>query len=128
MAQPRTPLLGAADRRALARNVPDWRVRGKRLVREWTLEDFDQAMALVDAVAGLAQRADHHPDLHLTGYRHVRIELSSYDAGGLTERDFGLAADISQLPEAAVAAGRGRDKGRKRPKARRAVALSRPAR
>jgi 4a-hydroxytetrahydrobiopterin dehydratase len=122
--KPRTPLLKPAERRRLARTVPEWRVRGKSLVREWTLADFDEAMALLDAVAQLARRADHHPDLHLTDYKHLRVELSSHDAGGLTERDFGLAGDIDMLPEAARTGGA----SRKRPKARRAVALSRPQR
>jgi 4a-hydroxytetrahydrobiopterin dehydratase len=110
---PRTPLLKPAERRERGRLVPDWRVEGKRLVREWTWKDFDEAMAFLDAVAGLARRADHHPDLHLTDYKHVRIESSSHDAGGLTDRDFSLAAEIDAL----AGAGSGRT-----------VALSRPRR
>lgn len=98
---PRTPLLTAGRRRELAKTVPAWRVRGHRLVREWRLADFDAAMALVDAVAARARAADHHPDLHLTDYKVVRIETTSHDAGGLTVRDFSLAAEIDTFPEAA---------------------------
>jgi 4a-hydroxytetrahydrobiopterin dehydratase len=118
--KPRTPLLGAAERRELAPSVPGWRAKGKALAREWAFHDFDEAMAFLDAVAGLARRADHHPDLHLTDYKHVRVELSSHDAGGLTERDYGLAAEIGRLPQAAPRQAR--------PEGRRAVALSRPRR
>src|SRR5688572_14981012 len=89
--EPRTPLLKPKERAGLAQRVPHWRIRGKRLVREWELKDFDAALALVAAAAELARRADHHPDLHLTDYRKVRIETWSHDAGGLTERDFSLA-------------------------------------
>jgi 4a-hydroxytetrahydrobiopterin dehydratase len=119
--KPRTPLLSASERRELSPTVPGWRVKGKALVREWTFHDFDEAIAFVDAVAGLARRADHHPDLHLTDYKHVRVELSSHDAGGLTERDYRLASGIGGLPQASP-------KAQARPKGRRAVALSRPRR
>src|SRR5688572_28438920 len=98
--EPRTPLLPPKERQARAKDVPRWSIRGKRPVREWKLKDFDAAIALVDAVAALARRADHHPDLHLTDYRKVRIETWSHDAGGLTVRDFSLAQEIDGFPEA----------------------------
>jgi 4a-hydroxytetrahydrobiopterin dehydratase len=97
---PRTPLLSPAERRDLGRRIPRWRVRGKRLVREEPMADFDAAMAFLAEVAGLASRADHHPDLHLTDYKKVRIELWSHDAGGLTVRDYSLAEEIDGLPGA----------------------------
>lgn len=100
---PRTPLLGPRERREMAARVPRWTVTGKRLWREWKLTDFDAAIALVDAVAALARRADHHPDLHLTDYRKVRVETWSHDARGLTARDFSLAEEIDTFPEARVA-------------------------
>ena len=99
--EPRTPLLAPKERALRAKEVPDWSIRGRRLVREWRLKDFDAALALVDAVAALARRADHHPDLHLTDYRKVRVETWSHDAGGLTVRDFSLAQEIDRFPEAA---------------------------
>ena len=98
--KPRTPLLTPQQRKQLPKRVPKWTVRGKRLLREWKLKDFDAALALVDAVAALAQRADHHPDLHLTDYRTVRVETWSHDAGGITVRDVSLAMEIDQFPEA----------------------------
>lgn len=98
--EPRTPLLAPKERAMRAKEVPKWSIRGQRLVREWTLKDFDAAIALVDAVAALARRADHHPDLHLTDYRKVRVETWSHDAGGLSVRDFSLAQEIDRFPEA----------------------------
>ena len=47
--------------------------------------------------AHLANIEDHHPDLHLTGYRNVALELSTHAVGGLTENDFILAAKIDLL-------------------------------
>jgi 4a-hydroxytetrahydrobiopterin dehydratase len=49
-------------------------------------------------VGRIARAEDHHPDLHLRGYRNVTIELSTHDLGGLSENDFVVAAKIDQLP------------------------------
>jgi 4a-hydroxytetrahydrobiopterin dehydratase len=98
--KPRTPLLSAAERRESSRRVPGWETTGKRLSRAAKMRDFDAAMAFLTEVAELARRADHHPDLHLTDYKQVRIDLSSHDAGGLTSRDFSLAEEIDGLPGA----------------------------
>ena len=51
-------------------------------------------------IGQIAEDEDHHPDLHLTGYRNVAIELSTHALGGLSENDFILAAKIDQLPVA----------------------------
>jgi 4a-hydroxytetrahydrobiopterin dehydratase len=55
------------------------------------------AVALVNAIAEQAERSDHHPDILLHGYRRVRITLTTHSAGGVTERDFALAAAIDAL-------------------------------
>ena len=80
--------------------VPDWRMTtdGKRLRREWRVKDFTTALDFFRRVGELAEAEGHHPDLHLTGYRNVVIELSTHAVGGLTENDFILAAKIDQLP------------------------------
>jgi len=44
----------------------------------------------------------HHPDFHLERYRHLRIEIWTHSLGGLTERDFSLAAQIDALEEPAA--------------------------
>jgi 4a-hydroxytetrahydrobiopterin dehydratase len=49
-------------------------------------------------IAQIAEAEDHHPDLHLTGYRNVTIELSTHAISGLSENDFVLAARIDELP------------------------------
>jgi 4a-hydroxytetrahydrobiopterin dehydratase len=49
-------------------------------------------------VGQVAEREDHHPDLHLTGYRNVAIELSTHALGALSENDFILAAKLDELP------------------------------
>jgi 4a-hydroxytetrahydrobiopterin dehydratase len=80
--------------------VPSWRLTadGKHIRREWRVRDFLTALDFFQRVGQVAEAEDHHPDLHLTGYRQVAIELSTHAIGGLSENDFILAARIDQLP------------------------------
>ncbi|MBF0672880.1 MAG: 4a-hydroxytetrahydrobiopterin dehydratase [Salinibacterium sp.] len=55
--------------------------------------DFASAARLVATVAEIADELDHHPEVHL-GWGRVAFELTSHDAGGVTDRDLGLAARI----------------------------------
>ena len=59
-------------------------------------KDFAEGLAIVDAIAVLAEEMDHHPDLDLR-YTHVDIRLSSHDVGAVTGRDVRLARKISEL-------------------------------
>ena len=60
--------------------------------------DFASATELVEKVAQAAERMNHHPDVSL-GYGKVAFQLSSHDAGGVTERDLALAAEIQSLAD-----------------------------
>ncbi len=73
---------------------------GKLISRKFRLKNFVEAMALLQRVADLAEAEQHHPDLHLTGYRNVRIDLTTHAIGGLSENDFIVAAKIDSLTEA----------------------------
>ena len=46
-----------------------WRVDGSKIVREYTARNFQAAMDSLNAVGAIAERENHHPDFHLTGYR-----------------------------------------------------------
>jgi 4a-hydroxytetrahydrobiopterin dehydratase len=58
--------------------------------------DFAEGLAIVNAIAVLAEEMDHHPDVDLR-YTHVDIRLSSHDVGEVTGRDIRLARRISEL-------------------------------
>lgn len=75
----------------------EWRRAEQSIVREWELADFRGAIAFVNRVADVAEDAGHHPDIYVHGYRNVRLELSTHSAGGITEADFELAAQIDQI-------------------------------
>jgi len=71
-----------------------WVVEGGEIVREWKFSAFRTAIRFVDAVAALAEAADHHPDIDIRLNR-VRLRLCTHSAGGLTARDFDLATAIN---------------------------------
>ena len=83
---------------ALLRDVKGWELLdGKAIRKTMTCKDFLDAVGLIQRIAPIAEAEDHHPDLHLTGYRKLTIELSTHAIGGLSENDFILAAKIDQL-------------------------------
>lgn len=80
--------------------LPGWKLSpdGKKIGKSWRAKDFTAGINFFKRIAKLANAEDHHPDLHLEGYRNVRIELSTHAIGGLSENDFILAAKIDTLP------------------------------
>jgi 4a-hydroxytetrahydrobiopterin dehydratase len=75
----------------------EWQRDGDTIVRDVELPGFKAAMALANAVADAANEANHHPDILIHDYKHVRLTLSTHSAGGITENDFALAATIDGL-------------------------------
>ena len=94
------PVLSPGEAQKLAQSVPGWRLTndGKVIRRDWRAKDFPTAIDFFRRIAEIAEDENHHPDLHLTGYRNVAVEISTHAVGGLTENDFILAAKIDQLP------------------------------
>ena len=79
--------------------TPDWSLAddAKMISRKVGLKNFLEAMDLLNRIGEVAESEGHHPDLHLTGYRNVRIDLTTHAIGGLSENDFIVAAKIDQL-------------------------------
>jgi len=92
------PYTGEQIRENLAA-LPDWQlVEGGLLIRrKYKFKDFVSAMSFLQKVGELAEAEGHHPDLHLTGYRHATVELTTHAIGGLSENDFVLAAKIDTI-------------------------------
>jgi len=70
-----------------------WERVGGEIRKEYRFADFAEAMGFVTRVALRAEAMNHHPDI-LVSYSKVSLTLTSHDAGGLTDRDFRLAAQI----------------------------------
>ncbi len=76
-----------------------WRAGKKAIYRNFTLRNFSEALAFVVRVGIEAEKADHHPDILMHGWKKVKITLSTHSEGGITKKDFALAAKISKLAE-----------------------------
>jgi 4a-hydroxytetrahydrobiopterin dehydratase len=92
----RTPKLGETDVQAGLARLPQWTLHEGKLRRELAFADFSEAFAFMARVALLAEKADHHPDWS-NSWNKVVIELTSHDAGGVTQRDLDLAGAIERL-------------------------------
>ncbi len=79
--------------------LPEWilRSRGKWIRRKYRMKNFASAIEIIQKIACAAELAGHHPDLHLTRYRELVVDLSTHAVGGLTENDFILAAQIESM-------------------------------
>ena len=84
------PKLKSADIRMALRSVPGWKKKGALIVRTYKFKDFVAAMKFVNAIARLAEKAWHHPDIDIR-WNKVTLALTTHDQGGLTTKDFALA-------------------------------------
>ncbi|HEX2438437.1 MAG TPA: 4a-hydroxytetrahydrobiopterin dehydratase [Methylomirabilota bacterium] len=78
---------------AALRGVPGWERAGDEIRRTYRFADFRAALAFVNRVGELAERAAHHPDIDIR-YSAVTLALTTHDAGGLSDKDFELARSI----------------------------------
>jgi 4a-hydroxytetrahydrobiopterin dehydratase len=84
------------DEAALTRllDAGAWRRDGNAITRTFTIKGFKGAMAFANRVADAANAANHHPDIHVEGYRNVRIVLTTHATGGISDADIELARTI----------------------------------
>ena len=69
----------------------------KQISKKLTFKNFQPALDFINRVGELAESEGHHPDIHLTGYKHVTLDLSTHAIGGLSVNDFIMAAKIDRL-------------------------------
>ena len=95
------PPLSMGQARELLAGLPGWQLgaQAKSISKKFVMKDFTAGVAFTKAVLPVAQAEDHHPDLHLTDYRKLKIVLSTHEIGGLSSKDFILAAKIESLPK-----------------------------
>jgi 4a-hydroxytetrahydrobiopterin dehydratase len=88
--------LSAAQIKSRVASVPEWKKQGREITRTCQFKDFPAAIRFVNAVARLAEKARHHPDIDIR-WNKVTLVLTTHDAGGLTEKDFELAVRFDRL-------------------------------
>jgi len=79
--------------------LPTWTIvdSEKSIARSVRFKNFVETIACLNQIGELAEVESHHPDLHLTGYRNLKIVLTTHAIGGLSENDFILAAKIDSV-------------------------------
>jgi 4a-hydroxytetrahydrobiopterin dehydratase len=93
---PGTAPLGRAELDALLAQLPGWTCDGRVISKTYSFEDYYRTMAFVNALAWIAHREDHHPELAV-GYNRCRVEFSTHSIGGISRNDFICAARIERL-------------------------------
>lgn len=93
---PKTAALNDTEIASRLAMLNGWSRDAARIVKVYSFANYHETMAFVNAVAWVAHRSDHHPDLEV-GYNRCTVALTSHDAGGLSARDFDSAAKIDAL-------------------------------
>lgn len=79
----------------LTHQLTDWTLKENTLNREFMFRNFVDAFSFMTAIALAAEKMNHHPDWS-NSYNKVNISLTTHEAGGITQRDFDLAATIDR--------------------------------
>ena len=85
----------------LLKKLKDWQIddQGKYISKKYVLKNFIEAVNMIQKIAQIAEGENHHPDIHLTNYKKLKIDLSTHALGGLSENDFIVAAKIDELTQ-----------------------------
>ena len=94
--RPGAPLLSVTELSQRLRALPGWEYEDNRLTKTFRFADYYQTLAFVNAVAYIAHRQDHHPDLAV-GYDYCNVTYSTHSIGGLSVNDFICAAKLDRL-------------------------------
>jgi 4a-hydroxytetrahydrobiopterin dehydratase len=89
-------LLAEPEIREQKKLLNGWNIEAGKLVLIRKFNDFIQAVEFVNKLVEPSEAIEHHPDIEIS-YNKVKINLTTHDAGGLTQKDFDLARTISQI-------------------------------
>ncbi len=95
------PVITAEEAQKYVQATPKWTVSedGKSIFRKINCKNFVEALQLMNRIGEIAESEQHHPDLHLTGYRKLRVDLTTHAIDGLSENDFIVAAKVDEILE-----------------------------
>ncbi len=82
----------------LLKQIPGWEISAdaKSISKKYTFKNFKEALAFINKVGAIAESEGHHPDIHITDYKHVEINLSTHAIDGLSQNDFIVAAKVDK--------------------------------
>ena len=77
--------------------MKNWEVVNNTLQKEFVFKNFTHAITFVNKVAELSESVDHHPDILIHDYKKITFFLTTHSQGGMSEKDYTLAAQIDKL-------------------------------
>jgi len=83
-------LLPESDLTVALTSLPGWTITNGKLHRQYTFAGFPQAFGFMATAAPTIEKRDHHPEWSNV-YNRVTVDLSTHDAGGITQLDVDLA-------------------------------------
>lgn len=89
-------LLSDGDRKELLDEFEFWNIEDNILGTNFEMSDFKEALRLVNLVGEIAEAEGHHPDITIYEYKNVAVSFTSHEAGGITLKDFAMAAKIEK--------------------------------
>jgi 4a-hydroxytetrahydrobiopterin dehydratase len=78
------------------KNLPGWVVKEEKLHKDFKFEDFNEAFGFMTRAAMHIEKMNHHPEW-FNVYNKLTVDLTTHDAGGITENDIGLAKILNSL-------------------------------
>ena len=78
------------------KDISGWKSRRSAIVRTYIFKRFIHSLDFVNRIAKQAQRSNHHPDIRIS-FNKVTLSLSTHDEGGVTEKDFAMAAALDKI-------------------------------
>ena len=94
------PSVTAEEIKEFQPKVPEWQIVNEnnipKLDRVFKFKNFKEAIEFVNKVAEIANKYDHHPDIHIF-YNRVLIELTTHEINGISDKDYGVASEMEKL-------------------------------
>ena len=78
------------------KSLPGWSVVNEKLHKEFLFDSFNQAFGFMTRAAMEIEKMNHHPEW-FNVYNKITVELTTHDAGGITENDINLAGILNSL-------------------------------
>jgi 4a-hydroxytetrahydrobiopterin dehydratase len=76
-----------------------WSEIDSKLIKNYQLVNFIEAVNFINIIAEEAEKMDHHPDIKLYKYKNVRITLTTHSRRRITDKDIKLAKKIDKIFE-----------------------------
>ncbi len=75
----------------------DWKIQDNKLLLSTKQKDFMACVDLINQIAQIAEKMNHHPNLKIKNYKTLEIELYTHTEGKVTEKDWELAGEIDKI-------------------------------